>query len=88
VWDPDDTFVSRCNTGLVDVKPLHRESLPELRRMLRKHVKYTGSTVAKGLLDHWADSVGHFKRVMPRDYARVLREMQSKEEEKMSHVPE
>ncbi len=88
VWDPDDTFMGRCNTGLVDVKPLHRESLPELRRMLRKHVKYTGSTVAKAILDDWDDSVDKFKRVMPRDYARVLREMQSKEEEKMTRVPE
>ncbi len=86
VWDPDDTFVGRCNTGLVDVKPLHRESVPELKRMLRKHVKYTGSTVAKNILDNWDDA--KFKRVMPRDYARVLREMQSKEEEKMTRVPE
>jgi glutamate synthase domain-containing protein 2/glutamate synthase domain-containing protein 1/glutamate synthase domain-containing protein 3 len=88
VWDPDDTFVGRCNTGMVDVKPLHRESLPELRRMLRKHVKYTGSTVAKDILDHWEDSSARFKRVMPRDYARVIREIQSKEEEKMTRVPE
>jgi glutamate synthase (NADPH/NADH) large chain len=88
VWDADDTFVGRCNTGLVDVKPLHRESVPELKRMLRKHVKYTGSTVAKAILDNWDESGDKFKRVMPRDYARVLREMQSKEEEKMTRVPE
>ena len=88
VYDPDDTFVARCNTGLVDVKMLHRESVPDIKKMLRRHVKYTGSTVAKHILDNWDVCGSQFKRVMPRDYARVLREIQSREEEKMTRVPE
>jgi len=88
VWDEDETFESRCNMGLVDIKPLHKESVPDLKGMLKKHVKYTGSTVAQNIMDNWEDSLPKFKRVMPRDYARVLREQKAREEQEMSHVPE
>jgi glutamate synthase domain-containing protein 3 len=88
VLDEDDALEGLCNPGLVDIKPLHKESVPELRFMLKKHLKYTGSTVAQKLLDDWEDSLLKFKRVMPRDYARVLRELSEREEEEMSHVPE
>ncbi|MFP6615450.1 MAG: glutamate synthase-related protein, partial [Candidatus Hydrogenedentota bacterium] len=88
VLDEDDALKSLCNPGLVDIKPLHKESIPELRFMLKKHVKYTGSSVAQDLLDNWEESLPKFKRVMPRDYARVLRELNAREEEEMSHVPE
>jgi glutamate synthase domain-containing protein 3 len=88
VFDDEEAFESLCNPGLVDIKPLHKESTPEVRFMLKKHVKYTGSTVAQAILDNWEESLPKFKRVMPRDYARVLRELNAREEEEMSHVPE
>ena len=88
VLDEDDTFAGRCNMGLVDIKPLHRESIPDLKGMLKKHLKYTGSTVVQKLLDNWEESLPKFKRVMPRDYARVLKEQNAREIEEMSHVPE
>ena len=88
VYDEDATFSDRCNLGLVDLKALHEESIPELRMMLEKHVLYTGSTVAQGILDRWEESLAKFVRVMPRDYARVIRERQEKETKEMTHVPE
>ena len=42
--------------------------------------RYTGSPVAAGLLDDWADRPERFTRVMPRDYQRVL-ELQAAAEE-------
>ncbi len=88
VWDEDGTFADRCNTGMVDIKEMHRESIPELRFMLQRHKTYTGSTVAERILNTWEESVPKFKRVMPRDYARVLRELRAEETDQMSHVPE
>ena len=75
VYDPKGDFAVRCNTGMVDIKPLHEKSIPELRGMLERHVRYTGSTVAQGILERWDDESRNFVRVMPRDYARVLKEM-------------
>jgi glutamate synthase domain-containing protein 2/glutamate synthase domain-containing protein 1/glutamate synthase domain-containing protein 3 len=88
VYDEDDTFDIHCNREQVDIKPLHEESIGELRMMLERHMQYTGSTVAQNILENWEDSLSNFKRVMPRDYARVLREQHAREEEEMTHVPE
>jgi len=74
VYDEDGTFASRCNCGMVDIKPMHRNGIPELRTMLEKHVLYTGSTVAQRILDNWQTAPAMFVRVMPRDYARVLQQ--------------
>ena len=60
---------------MADLKPLHDESIPELKGMLEEHVKYTGSTVARSILDNWEASLPKFVRVMPREFARVLTEM-------------
>ncbi len=86
VYDPDSNLPGRCNMGLVDLKPLHEKSIPELKGMLENHLKYTKSSVAQRLLDNWEESLGHFVRVMPRDFARVLREQQVKPEEEVSNV--
>ncbi|MGB3708105.1 hypothetical protein, partial [Gordonia sp. (in: high G+C Gram-positive bacteria)] len=37
-----------------------------------EHRDETGSTVAAGILNDWAVAQGHFVKVMPRDYKRVL----------------
>jgi glutamate synthase (NADPH/NADH) large chain len=73
VLDADGTFASRVNTEMVDVVALNADDHDWLGDTLRKHRDYTGSAVAERLLAApatWATSV---RKVMPRDYARVLR---------------
>jgi glutamate synthase domain-containing protein 3 len=77
VYDADGTFKSRCNMGMVDLKPMHIEGIPELRSMIEKHVQYTDSEVGKRILDSWQVELYKFVRVMPRDYARVLKDKHS-----------
>ena len=86
VYDEDGTFNERCNTGMVDMKPLHDESVRELRSMLENHFRYTESTVARAILRDWSGALGRFVRVMPRDYARVLKQRKERETEEMTHV--
>jgi glutamate synthase domain-containing protein 2/glutamate synthase domain-containing protein 1/glutamate synthase domain-containing protein 3 len=81
VYDEDGDFAVRCNPGLVDLKSMNEKSEADLRYMLERHVQYTGSAVAQGMLDDWESSLSKFVRVMPRDYARVLRDMEAKEQE-------
>jgi len=88
VYDEDGTFHRRCNTEMVDLKQLSENSIVQLRDMLEKHFQYTGSTVAQTILDHWEKSLEKFVRVMPREYARILRERQHEEVEAMTHMPE
>ena len=73
LWDPDDRFRPNCNPELVDLEALEqREEIDELRRLIDQHAIYTGSKVARSILDQWRQSVRQFVKVMPRDYKRVL----------------
>ncbi|MDY7577844.1 glutamate synthase-related protein [Herbaspirillum sp. RTI4] len=46
-----------------------------LRGLLERHIKYTGSTRARYLLDHWEVSRARFVKVFPTEYRRALGEM-------------
>jgi glutamate synthase (ferredoxin) len=73
VLDVDGDFKRRCNLGMVDIGPLEQaEEIALVRDLLRRHVEYTGSTYAAGILDRWIDAQPRFVRVMPKDYKRVL----------------
>jgi glutamate synthase domain-containing protein 3 len=74
VYDADGMFKSHCNTSTCDVKSMNEKSIDDLRGMLERHAEYTGSAVAQRILANWEKEIAKFVRVMPRDYARVLRE--------------
>ncbi|MBT3554323.1 MAG: glutamate synthase subunit alpha, partial [Chloroflexi bacterium] len=75
VIDEDGSFSGRFNDAiadLIDVVPGSTDDV-ELKEMIENHVMYTGSQVGEELLADWATSITKFKKVFPRDYARVLR---------------
>ncbi|MET0901992.1 MAG: glutamate synthase subunit alpha, partial [Acidimicrobiales bacterium] len=72
VLDPDDTFFRRLNGEMVELEPLDPDDAAWLREVLRTHADVTGSAIAARLLDRWHTEVRQFKKVMPRDYKRVL----------------
>jgi glutamate synthase domain-containing protein 3 len=76
IWDADDTFANRFNSAMADIEPVLADSLDEknLRDMIECHLEYTGSDVARRILDNWPASRERFKKVMPKAYAAVLRE--------------
>ena len=76
VLDADGGFRKRFNDDMADLELLSpgSSSDAELRGLLENHLFYTGSEVASKLLANWESSLGRFYKVMPRYYARVLRE--------------
>ncbi len=77
VWDPNGDFLTRCNLGTVELEKVEAAAdKAELHNLLSLHQRYTGSTVAKKVLDAWSESLAQFVKVMPTDYKRVLRERQ------------
>jgi glutamate synthase (NADPH/NADH) large chain len=60
------------NLEMVELEPLDDEDRAYLRDIVARHHTETGSTVAAGLLAGWAEAVGRFGKIMPRDYRRVL----------------
>jgi len=43
-----------------------------IHALLVRHQQYTGSTVARRILDDWDAYVSKFVKVMPTEYRRVL----------------
>jgi glutamate synthase (ferredoxin) len=73
VWDADGQFPARCNMEMIDLEALDdSEELDLVRGVLERHLEYTGSTVARGILGRWPDEARKFVKVMPVDYRRVL----------------
>ncbi len=73
VLDEDGTFKSRCNMGMVELHDLaDTAEASQIHALLVRHHQYTGSTVARHILDSWDDYARKFVKVMPTEYRRVL----------------
>jgi glutamate synthase (NADPH) large chain len=84
VWDPHQQLLANTNLEMVQLEPVvEAEHRDELRELIARHHKYTGSTVAAAILDDFDQQLLHFQMVMPIDYKRALLE-QKKEAEKVA----
>ncbi len=54
-----------------------RHDAERLRVLLERHHLHTGSRRARELLDDWANALPKFVKVMPRDYARALKQLET-----------
>ncbi|WP_225207513.1 glutamate synthase large subunit [Novosphingobium huizhouense] len=54
-----------------------RHDAERLRVLVERHLLHTGSKRARAILDNWAEELPRFVKVMPRDYARALRQMEA-----------
>ena len=79
VLDEDGTMKNRCNFETVALERLDERDLQEVEEMLKRHAVYTRSARAWQLLALWQETAGNFVKVMPRDYRRVLEELQRAE---------
>ena len=65
-------FPSLVNYDLVELEPLDDADREWLRATVERHKEATGSQLAERLLDQWESEVEAFRKVMPKDYRRVL----------------
>ena len=80
VYDPDRSFDDRVNYEMVDLEPLEFDDRLWLYEIIQRHGELTDSSVADRLLADWSVEVERFRKVMPRDYKRVLSVMREAEE--------
>ncbi|HAF69040.1 MAG TPA: glutamate synthase subunit alpha, partial [Acidimicrobiaceae bacterium] len=82
IYDPDDNFHRNLNNEMVDLESsLEEGDANLLRDVIRQHHEETDSGVAATILDHWHQQVRNFKKVMPKDYRRVLDAISTAEEQ-------
>ena len=77
VWDKDGRFDYFCNMEMVELSLLEdSSSRKELHGLIRQHYLYTGSPLARRMLDDWSRYAEEFIQVTPIEYKRVLAEEQ------------
>jgi Glutamate synthase domain 2 len=74
VYDVKGQFASLCNKEMVDLDPLDADDAQVLNDMITRHYAYTGSTVARFVLDDFENQLKNFIKVFPKDYKKVLKE--------------
>ena len=88
VWDPHGTFDYFCNMDMVELSQLEDSTArKELHELIRQHYLYTGSTLARTMLDNWPRYVEEFIQVTPIEYKKVLAEEQMRKlQQKIAEV--
>ncbi len=77
VYDVKGNFAENCNREMVDLDACDLNDKNELFTMIQKHYEYTGSTVAKFILDDLDNQLKNFIKVFPVDYKKALKAMPS-----------
>ncbi|MDG2002300.1 MAG: glutamate synthase large subunit [Novosphingobium sp.] len=65
-----------------------RHDAERLRILLERHHLHTGSKRTRALLDDWDNALPKFVKVMPRDYARALKQLETERLEAASVAAE
>lgn len=77
VWDKNHNFDYFCNMEMVELSLIEEASYrKELHELIRQHYLYTGSKLARTMLDNWTHYADEFIQVVPIEYKRVLQEEQ------------
>ncbi|MCR4866216.1 MAG: glutamate synthase large subunit [Lachnospiraceae bacterium] len=73
VLDEHSTLYRNLNKEMVLMEKVeHKADKEELKKLLEKHVKYTGSKKAKAVLDDFENYLSKFKKIIPADYKRIM----------------
>ena len=77
VWNKEGNFDYFCNMEMVELSLIEEAGYrKELHELIRQHYLYTGSKLARTMLDNWNHCVDEFIQVVPIEYKKVLQEEQ------------
>jgi glutamate synthase (NADPH/NADH) large chain len=88
VLDINRRFDINCNLNTVDLESLTDPvDISELRGLIEKHLRHTGSPRAADILDNWEARLPYFVKVFPMEYRRALGRMSLEDEATEREVP-
>ena len=71
VWNRDGNFDYFCNMEMVELSLIEEASYrKELHELIRQHYLYTGSKLARTMLDDWPRYADQFIQVVPIEYKK------------------
>ncbi|MFC4776148.1 glutamate synthase large subunit [Paenibacillus sp. GCM10023252] len=81
IYDQSGEFYKHCNLEMVLLERLENAAdIAELRTLIERHVQYTGSAPGTEVLNGWESSLSKFVKVIPKDYKRMLEQINKVEE--------
>lgn len=81
IYDPKNKFINGlCNTDTIEFEEILPEDAQDLKALIEKHVLYTNSNLGKELLSNWETSLSNFVRIMPIEYKRALKRLETEEQ--------
>ncbi|HEV2319406.1 MAG TPA: glutamate synthase large subunit, partial [Verrucomicrobiae bacterium] len=85
VLDEAGDFSSHCNMELVALEKLaEADEIEAVWKLVQRHLTYTRSERAAKILAQWNSYVPKFVKVLPKDYARVLKALKKAESQGLS----
>ncbi len=80
VYDPENKFVNGlCNTETIEFENITENDANDLKQHIEKHALYTESKLGTRLLENWDNSLANFVKVMPIEYKRALKRLETEE---------
>ena len=86
VLDENHELYLHLNKQMVDMDTVsERHDAEELRALIEGHVRETGSPLGRRILGDFEQYLPKFKKIIPRDYKRMIAAIGQMEEKGMSH---
>ncbi|AWG22127.1 glutamate synthase large subunit [Flavobacterium faecale] len=81
IYDPENKFKNGlCNTETIEFEAIEGDEADELKQLIEKHVLYTNSARGTELLSDWNVSLENFVKVMPTEYKKALKRLETEEQ--------
>ncbi|MDE5791128.1 MAG: glutamate synthase subunit alpha, partial [Muribaculaceae bacterium] len=72
IWNPTGNVDYYVNMDLVELTLLKEDDeISELREIIERHVKHTGSKLGKHILENWEEFLPQFIKITPVEYKRI-----------------
>jgi glutamate synthase (ferredoxin) len=85
ILDEKGDFASRCNMEMVSLEKLtDADEIEQVWKQIQRHQTYTKCQRAAAILADWNNFVPKFVKVLPQDYARVLKSLKKMESQGLS----
>ena len=81
VLDMENDLYKRLNKEMIHVEAVSdKYEISELKQMIMDHVNYTNSEIGKRILDKFNEYLPKFKKIIPKDYEKMMNTIVAMEE--------
>ncbi len=85
ILDEKGDFASRCNMEMVSLEKLSEaDEIESVWKQIQRHQTFTHSELAAKILADWKNYIPKFVKVLPQDYARVLKSLKKMQSQGLS----